>query len=206
MKSMTDHVGKHYDGLRPSVDKKKATQVQVPIQRSPSSPRLQHSPSAASIRNESLQLSTQSQGIQSGAHCTSTPLTRSAIRAKSITSTMALPLNSPPRSIPPPGIQEQEPMTTVIPECIRCFLQCSQRRKVTTINPEWIRSFLGNSHCPKMVLARQNFRCIKHGLVSPPISTARSSFCLLWLMRSLIQSSPTLKIKYVRFLYKVSNI
>src|SRR6266542_1089364 len=109
MKSMTDHVGKHYDGLRPSVDKKKATQVQVPIQRSPSSPRLQHSPSAASIRNESLQLSTQSQGIQSGAHCTSTPLTRSAIRAKSITSTMALPLNSPPRSIPPPGIQEQEP-------------------------------------------------------------------------------------------------
>ena len=109
MKSMTDHVGKHYDGLRPSVDKKKATQVQVPIQRSPSSPRLQHSPSAASIRNESLQLSTQSQGIQSGAHCTSTPLTRSAIRAKSITSTMALPLNSPPHSIPPPGIQEQEP-------------------------------------------------------------------------------------------------
>ena len=36
MKSMTDHVGKHYDGLRPSVNKKNATSL--PIQPSLSAP------------------------------------------------------------------------------------------------------------------------------------------------------------------------
>ena len=48
MKSMTNHIARHYNGLRPSVNKKKATRV-------PSlSPRLQCSPSAVSIHNEPL--------------------------------------------------------------------------------------------------------------------------------------------------------
>jgi len=173
MKSMTDHVGKHYGGLRPSVDRKKATWAP----KQPSS-RPQPSPSAESIRNElhtspkpsprislqardpskvrpdisvpassiplspqfssqlqtrqvslhantsvspralssSLQISTRRHYIQSGVQYASTPLKspRSAMQtqpgagAQSIFTT-ALPLIPSPRSISPPGIQDQEP-------------------------------------------------------------------------------------------------
>lgn len=54
MKSMTDHIGKHYDGLRPSVNKKNATSL--PIQPLLSAPQFQRSPPAASLRTKSLKV------------------------------------------------------------------------------------------------------------------------------------------------------